>query len=46
MPVTPRVTKILSKLLKVQLSLKPREEQAVEVSNQNLNYKDFKFKVS
>jgi hypothetical protein len=44
--VTPRVMKILIKLLKVQLSLKAREDQTVEVSNQNLNYQDFKFEVS
>jgi hypothetical protein len=44
--VTPRVTKILIKLFKMQLSLKAREDQAVEVSNQNLNYQDFKFEVS
>jgi hypothetical protein len=44
--VTPRVTKILIKLLKMQLSIKARENQAVEVSNQNLNYQDFKFNVS
>jgi hypothetical protein len=44
--VTPCVTKILIKLLKVQLSIKVREDQAVEISNQNLNYKDFKFEVS
>jgi hypothetical protein len=41
--VTPRVTESLIKLLKMQLSLKAREDQAVEVSNQNLNYQDFKF---
>jgi hypothetical protein len=44
--VTPRVTKILIKLLKLQLSLKARTNQAVEVANQNLNYQDFKFEVS
>jgi hypothetical protein len=44
--VTPRVMKILIKLLKVQLSLKAREDQTIEVSNQNLNYQDFKFEVS
>jgi hypothetical protein len=38
--------KILFKLFKVQLSLKAREDQAVKVSNQNLNYQDFKFEVS
>jgi hypothetical protein len=43
--VTPRVTKILIKLLKMQLSLKIRADQAVEVSNQNLNYQEFKFEV-
>jgi hypothetical protein len=42
--VTPRVMKILIKLLKMQLSIKAREDQAVEVANQNLNYQDFKFK--
>jgi hypothetical protein len=31
--VTPRVTKILIKLLKMQLSLKTRANQAVEVAN-------------
>jgi hypothetical protein len=35
----------LIKLLKMQLSLKAREDQAIEVSNQNLNYQDFKFEV-
>jgi hypothetical protein len=30
----------------MQLSLKAREDQAVEVSNQNLNYQDFKYNVS
>jgi hypothetical protein len=45
LPVTPRVTKILFKWLKMQLSLKAREDQAVEVLNQNLNYQDFKFEV-
>jgi hypothetical protein len=35
--VTPRVTKILIKLLKMQV---------VEVANQDLNYQDFKFEVS
>jgi Ni,Fe-hydrogenase I cytochrome b subunit len=30
----------------MELSLKAREDQAIEVSNQNLNYQDFKFKVS
>jgi hypothetical protein len=30
----------------MELSLKSREDQAVEVSNQNLNYQDFKFEVS
>jgi regulator of replication initiation timing len=44
--VTPRATKILIKLLKVQLNLKAREDQAVKVPNQNLNYQDFKFEVS
>jgi hypothetical protein len=44
--VTPRVTKILIKLLKMQLSLKARVDQAVEVANQDLNYQDFKFEVS
>jgi hypothetical protein len=44
--VTPHVTKILIKLFKMQLSLKAREDQVVEVSNQNLNYQDFKFEVS
>jgi hypothetical protein len=44
--VTPYVTKILIKLLKLQLSLKARANQAVEVANQNLNYQDFKFEVS
>jgi hypothetical protein len=44
--VTPRVMKILIKLLKMQLSLKTRANQAVEVANQNLNYRDFKFNVS
>jgi hypothetical protein len=43
MLITPRVTKILIKLLKMQLSLKAREDQVVEDSNQNLNYQDFKF---
>jgi hypothetical protein len=43
--VTPRVTKILIKWLQMQLSLKAREDQAVKVSNQNLNYQDFKFEV-
>jgi hypothetical protein len=43
--VTPCVTKILIKLLKMQLSLKAREDQAIKVSNQNLNYQDFKFEV-
>jgi hypothetical protein len=38
--------KILIKLLKMQLSLKAREYQAADVSNQNLNYQDFKFEVS
>jgi hypothetical protein len=41
-----RVTKTLIEWLKMQLSLKAREDQAVEVSNQNLNYQDFKFEVS
>jgi hypothetical protein len=36
----------LIKLLKMQLSLKAREDQVVEVSNQNLNYQNFKFEVS
>jgi hypothetical protein len=44
--VTPHVMKILIKLLKMQLSLKARGNQVVEVSNQNLNYQDFKFEVS
>jgi hypothetical protein len=44
--VTPRVMKILIKLLKMQLSLKARANQAVEVADQNLNYQDFKFDVS
>jgi hypothetical protein len=44
--VTPRVTKILIKLLKMQLSLKARADQAIEVANQDLNYQDFKFEVS
>jgi hypothetical protein len=30
----------------MQLGLKAREEQAVDVSNQNLNNQDFKFDVS
>jgi hypothetical protein len=29
----------------MQLSLKAREDQAVEVSNQYLNYQDFKFEL-
>jgi hypothetical protein len=29
----------------MQLSIKARENQAVKVSNQNLNYRDFKFEV-
>jgi hypothetical protein len=29
----------------MQLSFKAREDQAIEVSNQNLNYQDFKFEV-
>jgi hypothetical protein len=41
--VTPRVTKLLIKLLKMQLS---REDQTIKVSNQNFNYQDFKFEVS
>jgi hypothetical protein len=44
--VTPYITKILIKLLKMQLSLKAREYQAVEDANQDLNYQDFKFEVS
>jgi hypothetical protein len=40
------VKKILIKLIKMQLSLKARENQVVKVSNQNLNYQDFKFEVS
>jgi hypothetical protein len=44
--ITPRVTKILIKLLKIQLSLKVRENQVIDVSNQNLNYQHFKFEVS
>jgi uncharacterized protein YpmS len=44
--VTPRVTKILIKLSKMQLSLKARADQAVEIANQDLNYQDFKFEVS
>jgi hypothetical protein len=44
--VTPHVTKILIKLLKMQLSLKARADQAVDVANQDLNYQDFKFEVS
>jgi hypothetical protein len=38
--------KILIKLLKMQLSLKSREDQVVKVLNQNLNYQNFKFEVS
>jgi hypothetical protein len=38
--------KILIKLLKMQLSLKTRADQVVKVANQDLNYQDFKFKVS
>jgi hypothetical protein len=30
----------------MQLSLKTREYQVIEISNQNLNYQDFKFEVS
>jgi hypothetical protein len=37
--------KILIKWFKMQLSLKAREDQAVEVSNQNLIYQEFKFEV-
>jgi hypothetical protein len=44
--VIPRVTKILIKLLKMQLSLKARADQGVEVANQDLKYQDFKFEVS
>jgi hypothetical protein len=44
--VTPRITKIIIKLLRMQLSLKTRANQAVEFANQNLNYQDFKFEVS
>jgi hypothetical protein len=44
--VTPRVTEILTKLLKMQLSLKARANQVVKVANPNLNYQDFKFEVS
>jgi hypothetical protein len=43
--VTSHITKILIKWLKMQLSLKAREDQAVEVSNQNLIYQEFKFEV-
>jgi ATP adenylyltransferase/5',5'''-P-1,P-4-tetraphosphate phosphorylase II len=43
--VIPHVMKILIKLLKMKLSLKAREDQTVKVSNQNLNYQDFKFEV-
>jgi hypothetical protein len=43
--VTPHVTERLIKLLKMQLSLKTRKDQAVKASNQNLNYQDFKFEV-
>jgi hypothetical protein len=44
--VTVCVTKTLIKLLKKKLSLNAREDQAVKVANQNLNYQDFKFEVS
>jgi hypothetical protein len=44
--VTRRITKILIKLLKMQLSLMARADQVVEVANQDLNYQDFKFEVS
>jgi hypothetical protein len=37
--------KILIKLLKMQLSIKVGEDQAIEVANQNLNYQEFKFEV-
>jgi hypothetical protein len=30
----------------MQLSIKAREDQFIKVSNQNLNYQDFKFKAS
>jgi hypothetical protein len=30
----------------MQLSLKERADQAIKVANQDLNYQDFKFKVS
>jgi hypothetical protein len=30
----------------MQLSLKAREDQVIKVSNQNLNYQDFKSEVS
>jgi hypothetical protein len=43
--VTPRVMKILIKLLKMQLSIKVGEDEAIEVANQNLNYQEFKFEV-
>jgi hypothetical protein len=41
--VTPHVTKILIKLLKMQLSLKAKEDQAIEDANQNLNYPKWSF---
>jgi hypothetical protein len=37
--------KIIIKLLKMQLSVKAREDQSVKVSNHNLNYQDFKYEV-
>jgi hypothetical protein len=43
--VTPHITKIIIKLLKMQLSLKTRTDQAIEVANQDLKYQDFKFEV-
>jgi hypothetical protein len=41
---TPHVMKSLIKSLKMQLSLKERENQAVQVSNQNLNDQDFQIR--